>query len=90
MLCVTARDGGDGGNGENDNNSNKYKKASIWERLFKRSAGVNELHPNPLDEFSNPAIGPSDSAVSRYIEEIIQTGRISDPITVQKLVDGPV
>ena len=36
--------------------SNKYKKASLWERLTKRKTNVNELHENPLDEFSNPKL----------------------------------
>ena len=77
---------GDGGNTEAT--TNKYQKASLWERITKRKASVNELHPNPSDEFSNPRIGPLDKAVSRNIREIIQTGKISDPIEVQKLTDG--
>ena len=76
----------DGGNTEAT--TNKYQKASLWERITKRKASVNELHPNPSDEFSNPRIGPLDKAVSRNIREIIQTGKISDPIEVQKLTDG--
>lgn len=69
-------------------NGSKYQKANIWERLIKRKANVNELSPNPLDEFSNPNIGPSDDAVKRYIYEINRTGKISEPIIVQKLSDG--
>ncbi len=73
---------------KSNSSSNKYKKASIWERVFKRTANVNELHPNPLDEFSNPKIGPSDLAVSKYIRKINETGKISEPIIVQKLSTG--
>ncbi len=53
-----------------------------------KKANVNDLHANPLDEFSNPRIGPSDSAVSRYMKEINTTGRLSEPIEVQKLSTG--
>lgn len=55
---------------------------------MKKKANVSELHPNPLDEFSNPKIGPSDTAISKYIREINETGRISQPIEVQKLTSG--
>lgn len=66
----------------------KYQKASLWERLTTRKADVNDLYANPLDEFSNPRIGPSDSAVAKYIKEINTTGRLSTPIEVQKLSTG--
>ena len=68
--------------------ANKYKKASIWERITKRKANVNELYANPFDEFSNPKIGPCDSAVSKYIKEINQNGKLSKSIEVQKLANG--
>ena len=68
--------------------SNKYKKASLWERLTKRKPNVNELHENPLDEFSNPKIGPCNSAVAKYIKEINETGKLSSPIEVQMLSSG--
>lgn len=55
---------------------------------MKRTANVNELSPNPSDEFSNPKIGPSDTAVAKYIDEINRTGTISEPIIVQKLAGG--
>ena len=65
-----------------------YKKAYIWERTLKRKVKTNELHANPLDEFSNPKIGPCNSAVSKYIKEINTTGKISEPIVVQKRSSG--
>lgn len=49
---------------------------------------VNELQANPLDEFSNPKIGPRESVVSKYIKQINQTGKLTNPIEVQKLADG--
>lgn len=70
------------------NNSDKYQKVSLWERLTKKNADINELYANPLDEFSNPCVGPCESKVSKYIKEINQTGTLSNPIEVQKLVDG--
>lgn len=69
-------------------NPSKYQKASIWERLTTKKTDVNNLHANPLDEFSNPKIGPSESAVAKYMKEINTTGTLSNPIEVQKLASG--
>ena len=77
-----------GGGKSGSPSSGKYQKASLWERLTTRTADVNDLHANPLDEFSNPRIGPSDSAVAKYIKEINTTGGLSIPIEVQKLSIG--
>ena len=68
--------------------SSKFKKATIWERTGVKKVSVNKLHANPLDEFSNPKIGPCNSAVSKYIKEINTTGKLSEPIVVQKLSSG--
>ena len=68
--------------------SDKYQKASFFERITKRKVDINELHANPLDEFTNPKIGPCESAVSKYIKEIHQTGKLKEPIEVQKLAAG--
>lgn len=73
---------------ESGSNSSKYQNASLWERLTTRKANVNDLYANPLDEFSNPKIGPSDSAVAKYVREINTTGGLSTPIEVQKLSTG--
>lgn len=69
-------------------NHNRYQKASLWERLTIKKANVIDLHANPLDEFSNPRIGPSESAVAKYMKEINTTGKLSKPIEVQKLSSG--
>ncbi|NLL74104.1 MAG: ParB N-terminal domain-containing protein, partial [Clostridiales bacterium] len=74
--------------GKGGSQAGKYDKASLWERLTTKKTNVDNLSPNPLDEFSNPKIGPSDSAVSKYMKEIGTTGKISEPITVQKLTSG--
>ena len=42
------------------------KHAFYIERQLIRSASPDELHPNPNDEFSDPAIGPSDRIVGEY------------------------
>ena len=68
--------------------ADKYQKSSIWERVTKRKVNINELKVNPLDEFSNPKIGPCESAISKYIKEIKTTGKLSSPIEVQKLSSG--
>lgn len=66
----------------------KYVKASFLERIRTKTAKVSDINPNPLDEFSNPKIGPNESAVSKYIKEINTNGTISEPIEVQKLASG--
>ncbi len=68
--------------------SSKYQKASLFERLTTKKTNVSNLKANPYDEFSNPKIGPSNSAVSKYMKEIGTTGKIKEPITVQKLSAG--
>jgi len=68
--------------------ADKYIKASLWERLTKKKVNVDKLYQNPLDDFSDPKIGPSYSAVSEYMKEIGNSGKISEPITVQKLASG--
>ena len=73
---------------ESGSSTNKYQKASLWERLTTKKANVNDLHANPLDEFTNPRIGPSESAVAKYMKEINTTGKLSKPIEVQKLSTG--
>jgi len=69
-------------------NPSKYQKASVLEKFTTKKTDVNNLHANPLDEFSNPKIGPSESAVAKYIKEINTTGTLSKPIEVQKLASG--
>ena len=53
------------------------------ERIRTKNAKVSDINPNPLDEFSNPKIGPNESAVSKYTN-----GTISESIEVQKLASG--
>ena len=73
---------------KNPSSNSKYQKASLFERLFVKKANINDLYPCPKDDFSNPNVGPSNSAVAKYIKEISQTGTLSEPIEVQKLSSG--
>ena len=70
--------------------SRKLIHASLIERLFKHTIAVSELHPNPDDEFAEPSIGPNESVISKYMEEIKEDQRwqqeiFSGPILVQKM-----
>jgi RHS repeat-associated protein len=67
---------------------NKYKTTSWWKRLTTRQAKTIDLKPNPLDPYSDPKIGPNESAVRQYIDEIRMTGTISEPIRVKELASG--
>ena len=46
------------------------------------------MHANPLDDISNPKVGPSESAVAKYMKKINTTGKLSKSIEVQKLSTG--
>ena len=69
-------------------------KANLLERIFIRKVPCNKLHPNPNDEFCNPAIGPNYEIISGY-EHKLKEARMhtdppwEDPILVEKMIpDG--
>jgi hypothetical protein len=53
-----------------------------------RNVDISRLRPNPLDEFTNPRIGPSNTAMSHHLNYIRRHGRIESPIDVRVLADG--
>lgn len=65
-------------------------KASRFERMFVKWHDCKDLHPNPDDEFSDPAIGPSYRIISDYEREFrdrLKNGEqpINDPLIVGKV-----
>ncbi len=68
-------------------------KASLVERLLIWRAPLAKLHPNPMDEFCNPEIGPNHQIVNQYFEQIkrslthVSTLEI-DPLIVEKMSIG--
>lgn len=68
-------------------------KASLVERLLIGRAPLAKLHPNPMDEFCNPEIGPNHQIVNQYFEQIkrslthVSTLEI-DPLIVEKMSIG--
>ena len=44
--------------------------SSLLRRLFVRHYNCERLHPNPDDEFCDPAIGPSDRIIQQYAEKL--------------------
>ncbi|MBQ9305462.1 ParB/RepB/Spo0J family partition protein [Butyrivibrio sp.] len=65
-------------------------KASRFERMFVKWHDCKDLHPNPDDEFSDPAIGPSYRIISDYEREFrdrLKKGEqpINDPLIVGKV-----
>lgn len=68
-------------------------KASLVERLLIGRAPLAKLHPNPIDEFCNPEIGPNHQIVNQYYEQIkrslthVSTLEI-DPLIVEKMSIG--
>ena len=68
-------------------------KALLVERLLIWRAPLAKLHPNPMDEFCNPEIGPNHQIVNQYFEQIkrslthVSTLEI-DPLIVEKMSIG--
>lgn len=46
-------------------------EADVIEMLTIKEVPVDQLHPNPKDEFCNPTVGPSEGIVEEYIEEAV-------------------
>ena len=63
-------------------------KTGIFERLTKRHEDIKKLHVNIDDEFSDPKIGPCESALSKYMNQICQEGKLEKAIEVVKLNNG--
>ena len=67
--------------------------ALLAERMLVKKARVDKLHPNPDDEFSDPAIGPNFEIVSAYSEDYrrrvqLETLWETEPLMVEKLNIG--
>ena len=75
-------------NGTSGTVQTQYAKTSFWERLTTKKVSVDKLVGNVKDEFMNPKIGPSETALSKHINYIKQNGTIDEPILVKKLMDG--
>ena len=66
-------------------------KASLTERLLTREAECKKLHPNPADEFCDPAIGPNYEIIADYEQQYRQALSHSqeyyegEPLSVERL-----
>ncbi len=65
-------------------------KASLIERLIVRKCRVDNLLPNPEDEFCFPDIGPNMEIISRYVSQFIENMDknlpiMDEPLYVQKI-----
>ena len=67
-------------------------KAGFLRRVFVKTAPINQLHPNPGDEFCFPDIGPNYEIISRYEKDfrklcegmdLIDSGA-KEPLMVEK------
>ena len=61
-------------------------RANLIERLVVRRLSPEDMHANPDDEFSDPAIGPSDRIINEYMQEIPQLYMGNDPIFQSPIV----
>lgn len=67
--------------------------AGLFERLLVRKVDPEKLHVNPEDEFADPAIGPNDGIIGKYVHMIPQLMRADqkiypEPVVVQKMNTG--
>ena len=69
---------GTGSEGARSTGQTQYAKTSFWERLTTKKVSVDKLVGNVKDEFMNPKIGPSDTALSKHINYIKQNGTIDE------------
>ena len=68
----------------------KVVRASLFERCAIKQCNPLRLHPNPADEFSQPAIGPNMGIVGDYVKQInynlcLSLPIFKDPLIVQKM-----
>lgn len=72
---------------------NGFSKAWTWVQSFTakyigKKVDISKIKPNAYDEFSNPKIGPSQSALSKHKKYISEHGKIDEPILVKNLGNG--
>lgn len=65
-------------------------KASLFELMFVKKTDPKKLHPNPGDEFCDPAIGPNYKIISEYVEKITRRSAADpepwkEPLIVEKV-----
>ncbi len=65
-------------------------KASLFELMFVKKADPKKRHPNPGDEFCDPAIGPNYKIISEYMEKITRRSAADpepweEPLIVEKV-----
>ena len=61
-------------------------KASHFEQLFVHKLPVDKLHPNPEDEFTSAAVGPSTRIINEYREMIRFAQAHGDPPISERLI----
>ncbi len=61
-------------------------RANLIERLVVRRLSPEDMHANPDDEFSDPAIGPSDRIISEYAHQLSWLYRDNEPVFPSPIV----
>ena len=74
-------------------NRREVARANLMEILTIRHLPLEKMHPNPDDEFSNPAVGANEKIVEKYVKEAMDTIVVGGtcfekPIMVAKMSDG--
>ena len=68
-------------------------RSSILARILIRQLPIDRIHPNPEDEFCDPAIGPSGSIISDYIARFSRRMKnrekpVEEKLMVEKMSTG--
>ena len=61
-------------------------KASLPERMFRKTMNVKYMHPNPVDEFTHKDVGPSFRILNEYREQLRQAKREGGRIFDEKII----
>jgi len=64
------------------------KAARYVAKYLPRNVDINRISPNPLDDFMNPRVGPSGTAMRHHLNHIRQHGQIESPLDVRQLPNG--
>ena len=63
-------------------------KSGILRRLVTNKLSVNKIHPNPVDEFCDPKIGPNFGIVGNYVDKFLNNPAFGDPLIVHRIATG--
>lgn len=62
--------------------------SSLARRLVTKRVALRKIHPNPVDEFCDPKIGPNFEIVGNYVRQYKEDKYFDDPLIIERLATG--